>query len=224
MSYNIGQLRQNQISSYFESIVDYIYEPGTSNPISGHPTYIGSTAVYDSIIKLGTGAKFKKDKNYYLSFKTDSWKQYHFKIKLIGDGISMTVKEFKTNGSEMCELVFTPNDDNYNVIIIEKIRTDISNDQSGIVIDRKSIQLKSLVNIISRLNSRYNNLSYLKKMGLQAPSGFLFSMNGEEFYIGKSGIYEIQDINITNLSFVIRDSYPESDGKQRNYFIMDFQY
>ena len=223
MSYNIGQLRQNQISSYSEPITGYDYQVGNSSELTGYKSYIGSTAVYDSYIGI-KGSKFEKDKNYYLSFSIDSWNQYHFKVKLVGDGISMIVKEFKTSGSEICELVFTPNDDNYNMIVLEKIRTDISNDRGGIVINRKSIQLKSLINIISRLNSRYNNLSYLKKMGLQAPSGFLFSMNGEEFYMGKSGIYEIQDINITNLSFVIRDSYPESDGKQRNYLIMDFQY
>lgn len=223
MSYKIGQLRQNQISTYFEPITNFKYEVGNKENNTGHGSYIGSVMVKDSSIGMNNN-KFEKDKNYYLSFKIDSWSQYHFKVKLVGDGISMTVKEFKTNGTEICELVFTPNDDNYTAIVFEKIRQNISTDLNGIIIDKNSIQLNSLINIISRLNSRYEGLTYLKKIGLQAPSGFLFSMNGEEFYIGKSGIYEIQDINITNLSFVIRDSYLESDGKQRNYFIMDFQY
>lgn len=229
MSYKIGQLRKNQINDYFTPIGSdaYKYEVGSkseeSSEESGRKSYIGSTAVFDSFI--GINNKLIKDNNYYLSFKIGSWSNYHFKIKLMGeDGkISMTVKEFKTRGTEICELVFTPNDDNYTMIVIEKVRNDTS-DTNGVIIDSSSIKLHLLTNIITKLNARYDSLAYLKKMGLQGPPGLLFSMNGEEFHMGKSGIYEIQDINITNLSFVIKDDVAEADGKQKNYFIMDFQY
>lgn len=224
MSYKIGQLRKNQISDYFTPISSDAYEywPGQSSyPQSGLKSYIGSTAVFDSYI--GVKNKLIKNNNYYLSFKIDSWSSYHFKVKLVGDNISMTIKEFKTQGSEICELVFTPNDDNYTMIVIEKVRNG-TNDTNGIIISSSSIKLNLLTNIITKLNARYDSLTYLKKMGLQGPPGLLFSMNGEEFYMGKSGIYEIQDINITNLSFVIKDDVTEVDGKQKNYFIMDFQY
>ena len=219
MSYRIGQLRQNQISKYETLIDNLTYIRGSSSGFQGQPTQIGSSIVYDTLIGI-TGSQLIKDTNYYLTFQFKSLSQYgHFKVKLMGDNISMTVKEFKVNTYDTCEVVFTPNDD-YTSIVFELVRTD--NYQDGIVLD--NIQLKSLTNILTNLQSRYDGLTYLKKMGLQGPPGLLFSMNGEEFYIGKTGIYEIQDINITNLSFVIRDSYPESDGKQRNYFIMDFQY
>ena len=220
MSYKIGQLRKNQISKYETSIENFTYTRGSSSNFQGQPTQIGSSIVYDTVVGI-PGSYLIKDTNYYLIFQFKSLSQYgHFKVKLIGDNISMTVKEFKVNPYDTCEVVFTPNDDKYTAIVFELVRTDSY--QDGIVLD--NIQLKSLTNVITHLQSRYDNLAYLKKMGLQGPPGLLFSMNGEEFYMGKSGIYEIQDINITNLSFVIKDDVAEVDGKQKNYFIMDFQY
>ena len=61
-------------------------------------------------------------------------------------------------------------------------------------------------------------------MGLQGPPGLLFSMNGEEIRIGKSGIYEVEGININQLSFVIKNNSPIPYADNLDYFIMDFQY
>jgi hypothetical protein len=61
-------------------------------------------------------------------------------------------------------------------------------------------------------------------MGIQGPTGLLFSMNGEEIRIGKSGIYEVQDFPIENLGFVIKDTSPVPYQDGKDFFIMDFQY
>ena len=68
------------------------------------------------------------------------------------------------------------------------------------------------------------SLQYIKKMGLQGPPGFMFSMNGEEIHIGKSGMYEVEGINISNLSFVIKNISPIPYEDNLDYFIMDFLY
>ena len=147
----------------------------------------------------------------------------------------MFIKSFKTSHTEQgyteCELVFTPNDKIYNAIVFEKARANASDTNSiELVQDNENnkftkIQLKKLVNIINILKEKYSNFSHIKQLGIQGPSGFIFSMNGEEFYIGKTGIYEVSDVNISNLSFVVDEKrIQEDDRKEKGFFIMDFKY
>lgn len=232
MSYNIGQLRRNQYSNYSTEI----QLPNTCYQKDGYETAIfGSITANDTYIGLPNNQRFQKDSNYYFRFKVNG--SYHFKVKLAGESKTMTIKEFKTSYGNICELVFTPNDNIYNMIVFERVRGSDDINSSGIILDSSydystkyltNIKLELLTNIItSYLSSKYTGLVYLKKLGLQGPPGFMFSMNGEEFYIGKSGIFEVNDINITNLSFVIKNISPipfEEDGKQKDFFIMDFQY
>lgn len=233
MSYNIGQWRKNQLSTYMTDIpLSYgNYVINTYN----FPGFT-DTEYYELEIVLNKNEYFIENENYYLKFAV--WNAEQFKVKLIGDNNNnrtMFIKSFKTQYTEQgyteCELVFTPNDKIYNAIVFEKIRTSV-NDTSPIelVQDNENnkftkIQLKKLVNIINILKEKYSNFSYIKQLGIQGPSGFIFSMNGEEFYIGKTGIYEVSGINITNLSFVVDEKrIQEDDRKEKGFFIMDFKY
>lgn len=237
MSYKIGQLRKSQIQNYDTKIDLY-----ASNFEQKEYNFPGLNFTYnDYVLTLSKDlACFEKNINYYLKFTVNS-NGAKFKVKLISSRDSskaMLIKEFKFTASNVpCELVFTPNDSVYDTILFEKERNDITDISAlNLKIDEgvnestplKEVDLRKLENILSIIQTfpNYGGLTYLKRMGLQGPSGFLFSMNGDEFYIGKSGIFEVDDININNLSFVISE-LPADAGyfdKQRNTFIMDFQY
>ena len=226
MSYNIGQWRKNQLDSYMSHIPLYsttgkdVYVTNEyPSPYFEHDTYneLEITLPKDNQDNL---QYFQEDENYY--FKFTVLDPVEFKVKLIGDNNkSMFIKSFKTFGnSTKCELVFTPNDKIYNAILFEKVRTDVyDKDPVALVKDSANgeyteIQLKKLVNIMNILKNQYSNLSYLKQLGIQGPSGFMFSMNGEEFYVGKSGIYEVDGINITSLSFVVDGQKIQEDDRK----------
>ena len=240
MSYNIGQLRRNQITTYETKIPIFgkQYQKNLKNKYMGT-----SIQITNSGFKLEKGI-LKKDVSYYFSFTTSGGTSSEkiFRVKLLGDGKEMVVKEILLpRPNTVYELIFTPNDDIYDYIVMERILTsDISASalNNPILLKENShypsykdgeestyTTLKELVNIIpSYLQGQYDNLQYLKKMGLQGPPGLLFAMNGEEIRIGKSGIYEVDNLAIENLGFVIKNTSPIPYEDAKDFFIMDFQY
>ena len=126
------------------------------------------------------------------------------------------------------ETIISPNNA-YNQILWQLQRTaqdysiSNSNDSSisgrEMTINNEDIVLSRLVDVVSSyLRSAYStdNLTYLKKIGVQGPPSLLMCINGEEIRIGKSGIYQLynESIRITSINFVPNDAY----------FIMDFEY
>ena len=234
MSYNIGQLRRNQITKYDTPMPLY-----PKDYSSNHQTYITEDIyVYDVAFVLAT--PLEKDTNYYFSFIAEAQTQ-ELTVTLVGGGREMPIKTFSIKGQEsFCELVFTPNDNVYTKIVVKKKRTNFSqydyakikikgtNGYNDWLIEEDgslaTVKLKKLVNVINSDLKRIYGLQYIKKMGLQGPPGFMFSMNGEEIHIGKSGMYEVEGINISNLSFVIKNISPIPYEDNLDYFIMDFLY
>ena len=222
MSYKIGQLRKNQISSYGQDIseqVDYI-----SN----------------SYIRLPKDTFFKKDNNYYIRFyytcsNNTSNKATKFLCSL-SDGSKKkqpikyisNVQKYETvieEGKEvkkpipiMCELIFTPNDNVYNRIILEQS----TNGSPNIVSKKEEVELQEILNVIPRLNN--GDVSIVTKVGIQAPIGFMFMLNGEELHVGKSGIYEVEDVNIKNIGFAIKKNKSMPYPDKEDFFIMDYLY
>lgn len=227
---NVGQLRRNQILSYSTTI------PLTQNNI-GEYTYtaLGGIKSYESCINLTSNTCFEKGVSYYLKVKVYAYGR-QFKIKLRGNGKEMTIKNIKnSSGSATYEIIFTPNDNVYNSIAFEKTLTSFTDSalKSTIAIDKTAdkdglvnVKLEKLVNVIDNLKALFqdSSLKYITKMGLQSAPGFLFSINGEEMRVGKSGVYEIDNISINSLSFVIRNISPIPYKDAKDYFIMDFQY
>lgn len=230
MSYNIGQFRRSQLSSYEEKIPLL----KKSSPSIGVSTV--SIATSDGLSSTDTalvlGEKLEKGNSYYFSFYTkDSSSAPGAFIVYLYDAnneVFQPLKRFNVGPGVFCELVFTPNDVNYNKLVFKKViksslsdrvYIDDTNEGSWSEATYTKMELWKLVDIIPLLD-----VSYIKKLGVQGPPGLMFAMNGEEIHIGKSGLYEVDGINISTLGFVIknRSPIPYEDGK--DYFIMDYLY
>ena len=125
--------------------------------------------------------------------------------------------------------MFTPNS-TYNLIVFVLARTTedynvIENSQHGrimdITVNENNIYL--MTNIIDTLASTYG-LTELIRIGIQGPTGLMMSINGEQIKIGKTGIYELNDVNIkiTYLGFALKENVLNVDGYDN--FILDFEY
>ena len=55
------------------------------------------------------------------------------------------------------------------------------------------------------------------KVGIQAPPGTQFLLNGQKFIIGPSGIYELSDVNITELYFKPLQEYTIDEVTTQTY-------
>lgn len=125
--------------------------------------------------------------------------------------------------------MFTPNS-TYNLIVFVLARTtedyNITEDSQygrimDITVNKNNIYL--MTNIIDTLASTYG-LAELIRIGVQGPTGLMMSINGEQIKIGKTGIYELNDVNIkiTYLGFALKENVLNVDGYDN--FILDFEY
>lgn len=239
MSYKIGQLRKNQISSY-GTIMDSINEVGSIG------LQIDNT--YKTFYSINSSTPFKKDNNYYIRFQFTTSAAEGTEVKYLcsifnsGDKKKQPIKYFSgiqkyeivfENGKEVkkalpiiCELVFTPNDNIYNKVVMESVDSSpyasIDSTKDSVTKKYKNIELQELINVIPRLNG--GEVSIITKVGIQAPTGFMFMLNGEELHVGKSGIYEVEDVNIKNIGFAIKKNQSMPYPDKEDFFIMDYLY
>lgn len=230
MSYNIGQLRRNQISSYSTALSyrqDLIRNENSIIDFYDQCMYLSGANIVSSIY------------SYYLKFEVTQLPEViqEFSIKLQSDKVTVdniqNIRSFVVKqglGTTTFELIFTPNS-NYNQIVFELKRmaldfyTDNGDGTSGRIMNIKILQFDRVVNVISSyLAKNFSGMTSLKKIGIQGPPGLLFCIDGEEIRIGRSGIYELynEDIAISYMGFIIKDSLFTQDGK--DFFIMDFKY
>lgn len=230
MSYNIGQLRRNQINSYSTALSyrqDLIRNENSIIDFYDQCMYLSGVNIVSSIY------------SYYLKFEVTQLPEViqEFSIKLQSDEVTVdniqNIRSFVVKqglGTTTFELIFTPNS-NYNQIIFELKRmaldfyTDNGDGTSGRIMNIKILQFDRVINVISSyLAKNFPGMTSLKKIGIQGPPGLLFCIDGEEIRIGRSGIYELynEDITISYIGFIIKDSLFTQDGK--DFFIMDFKY
>lgn len=230
MSYNIGQLRRNQIDSYSAALS---YQQGL---IRNENSIID---FYDQCMYLSGANIVSSIYSYYLKFEVTQLPEVtqEFSIKLQSDEVTVdniqNVRSFVVKqgiDKTTFELIFTPNS-NYNQIVFELKRlaldfyTDNGDGTSGRIMNIKILQFDRVINVISSyLAKNFPGMTSLKKIGIQGPPGLLFCIDGEEIRIGRSGIYELynEDITISYIGFIIKDSLFTQDGK--DFFIMDFKY
>lgn len=156
----------------------------------------------------------------------------NFSLQLQNSNDSQTIEDYTVpagTGSTTFDIVLTPNA-TYNLIVFVLARTTedynvIENSQYGrimdITVNENNIYL--MTNIIDTLASTYG-LAELIRIGVQGPTGLMMSINGEQIKIGKTGIYELNDINIkiTYLGFALKENVLNVDGYDN--FILDFEY
>jgi hypothetical protein len=222
--YHIGQLRRNQITSYSTPINYTIDLLKNENDI---------ITFYDPCIFLTGTNTISSLYSYYLRFEvtqlTNSVQDFTIKLKnseLEVDS-TQTIRSFSVKqgvGTSVFELIFNSNT-SYNEIIFELSRLDLDFGINSRIMDIKILDFYIVNNVISNyLSTNFSDLTKLKKIGIQGPPGLLFVIDGEEFRIGRTGIYELYNENITisYIGFVIKDSSFTQDGK--DFFVMDFKY
>ena len=233
MSFQFGQFRRNQLSSFLTPLSYELTTITSQSTISSAITFVDNILILsgNNIIKP-TESDGVRTKNYYIRFKV--YKKANpqtIKIKLVNtnktsDNIqvlkSIVVEGGRESDYSSYEIVISPNN-TYNRILFELQReledyNTINADGTygricNIYIDR----LDEVYNVINYLSSLINKSSLLQ-IGVQSAPGLLMCINGEEIKVGRSGLYEI--LNGYKISFIGFIVEPD-DNK---YFILDYQY
>ena len=191
MSYQVGQFRRNQLTTYQTQIE------------TGAIIRDFATTVVDDLIVYNSAVALKKD-----SSSLEKNKIYYIRFKRI---TPVSYQEY--------EAIVMPNSEDYNTLVFERIRATAA-DSTG---QYYSVGI-SEVSLYELANAMPPGVSKIHQLGLQGPPGLLFSVNGEELRIGKSGIYELKDITVTKLGFVIKNTSPIPFADGKDYFILDYYY
>lgn len=230
MTYNIGQLRRNEITSYV-------------NPVKyTKKTIINDESIIDFqdiCLEMSGDQIVDITSSYYLKFEVSQRPEaaQDFIIKLKNNDVTIdNVQEVKTlkvaagTGKISFELIFNPNS-KYNQLIFELQRLaldfylDNGDGTSGRKMEINILEFSKIINIVdSYLKGKFSGLTKLKKIGLQGPPGLMFVLDGEEIRIGRTGVYELynDNIEISYIGFIIKDSLFTQSGK--DFFVMDFKY
>lgn len=230
MTYNIGQLRRNEITSYV-------------NPVKyTKKTIINDESIIDFqdiCLEMSDDQIVDTTSSYYLKFEVSQRPEaaQDFIIKLKNNDVTIdNVQEVKTlkvaagTGKISFELIFNPNS-KYNQLIFELQRLaldfylDNGDGTSGRKMEINILEFSKIINIVdSYLKGKFSGLTKLKKIGLQGPPGLMFVLDGEEIRIGRTGVYELynDNIEISYIGFIIKDSLFTQSGK--DFFVMDFKY
>ena len=234
MSYNFGQFRKSQFSSYLTPLEYSIENIQTKSTVSQSITFV------DKAIQLNGNNILKGQDDsgnqcsYYLRFKIFKLTTEQLvNIKIVNTNkIKDNIRTIKTvtvaAGSDTdyatFEMIISPNDNyTYNQVFVELNRelidfNTINEDGTyGRLMHIEVERLDKIYNIIDFLSPSISGNKILKQIGIQGPPGLLMSINGEEIRIGHSGLYEINHgVNTTFIGFIV-----EADEK---YFILDYQY
>lgn len=221
MSYNVGQFRRNQVTA-----TEYSTKLSIGSYISSYDSPIadGLTVKNSAVALTVDGSPLKKNAIYHIRFKMGTYNMVPFRLVLANADKTkkMTIKRINPRASEVYEAIFMPNSADYNTLVFERVRANAGDSTGSVVpISSSNIELYELKDI---MQSGMFPSDKLHQIGVQGPSGMLFSVNGEELRIGKSGIYELQGVTVSQLGFVVKKSAstPFADGY--DYFILDYYY
>lgn len=232
MACYIGQFRKPQLDNYYNN---YNFQ----NITTGGSSTFGSPYTNRSC-SIADNGFLEKGKCYYLKFTTNlaylgNEPTRYITVKLSTQSASetnaqtLTLKNNPKIGSTptVVETTFIPNR-NCQYILFQITRTSEDdrttnniNNSKGSIFDSITIntfvQLPNTIDILKTINSNlYQNINYFKKIGIQAPTGFQFNIEGQNIRIGNSGIYQV------NNGYKIKEIYFQPT--QDDYFIMDFEY
>lgn len=217
MSYSIGQFRRTDIgTSNYEKNVDKTITTGLDDK--------------DGAILLNGG--FSAGEIYRLQAtlrSTNLPSNIKIKIKLKDSNNKYQIlKIINISSSYRLDLIFIPQY-NFEKIVFEIDRVSNPNISSNARVfaehtQSNPIKITSMTNIISELG---NNITRLKRVGIQGPEGMSFIINGELLKMGKSRIFMSDEMEITSVCFIVSELENDDPFFIENnvpFFIMDYQY
>lgn len=239
MSYNFGQLRRNQISSYLTPLTYTLTTVIEPSPLSEEVKFKERVIQLDGNSQLQeldeTGTK---KRNYYLRLKFYKQStQQVITIQLYRSAIgedfhersqtlkTITIKPGDTSEYEIHDIIIPPNSIYDQVkLILNRGYIDYMGRQPdgqgvyGRVVKVEVLLFSEIDNVIDKINSAIDNKGRLIQIGVQSFPGLQMCIDGEEIRVGRSGIYEINNgVSVKFLGFIVE----EADNK---YFILDYQY
>lgn len=162
---------------------------------------------------------FNTEDSYLLSFSILS-KNYEQKIsvKLIDESwdvrdiskneqfvnyIPITIPSEVEHEKYTFSFVFKPNFKKFNEIIFQSLGDYVvtDNDKRIVDIDDVKIQRINTENVLD-----FDELKKIKEFGIQAPPGFLFTINGEGFHMGRTGMFYLAEDDFVFESIGICDN------------------
>lgn len=246
MSYEIGQFRRSSldVNKYTSDIFDSKQEvevnlAGTS--VVGLDWKCTPTTSFDTktvyYFRFGVRHRNDSDQKITISLRNDDDDDKIQELKTFTVKQDATLTSTFSKDYQTYELIFKPNS-TYSYIYFElqrqaiDFKTVTTNNYVGRRMQITINNLNTITNLINNKNAIYDEgkLTSLKKIGVQGPPGLMFTINGEEIYIGRSGVYELynNNISINYLGFVPQKGLvtQSTDGStaQTDYFIVDYTY
>lgn len=237
MSYKIGQFRRSS------NIDDYYIDGGISNTPKVIESFfqeksndLTSEVFFENAYQ---SISVNKQNYYYLNFsvkKMNSKQTFYLKLKnfvsseeILSENNEQIIAEYTVSESkiedewENFEVIIAPNKS------YEAIYWDLQRSVSNDYLAASDIQLQGAIG--RKMTVRINQFSIIKniikdidkiiKIGVQGPPALLMCINGEQIRIGKTGIFEINQDNVS-ISFV--GFVPKIKNNIIDYFIMDYEY
>lgn len=240
----LGQITKNNFIFNGEESINKTLAPTIARCKYPHGILgdIKESCIYYSIEK--ELKKFKKGETYYVKVNLkikgdiqdnpikvvlrDTEKNYEMLVRTI-----INIPDVENYYS--FDFIFTPDRDYDYLFFVYTGRDKYSElgENSFSYVEIKSPEIKILYNIITALKNlngySYKDLVNIKEIGIQGAPGLRFSINGEDFKLGKSGYFYLSDVEISQVGFHVRESLdsnhsPFPYGDQEEFFIMSFQY
>lgn len=224
-TYKIGQIRRQQfsINDFKEDLTAICKKVESENKVVQ-----ADIAFTDMGIAINNRS-YVRTETYYVRVRikrrTDSSQSFEIKLQedsgaLLEEPRVQHIKNIvvyqKVNPKEeydYFEFIFSPNSQ-YNKLVFTMSRTvtdfyTTTGSKHGRVMEFDIEDVRVVKNLLSSsvMTSYYGDVGMFRKIGIQADPGLMFSLNGEEMRIGRSGFYELYDDNIpiVSLGFVIKD-------------------
>lgn len=193
MSIKIGQYRKKENIQYISAFDNPILVSKDNNKLIFQIKDLDISQPYYFKIKIKT-----KKTNQIINFKLQEILNNDNPIQRLGQ------YKIKSENIENFETILIPNFSQYHFLICES--TQKLNE------DDIEIEIYSILNVLNNLNG----VTTLNKIGIQAKPNQLVCINGEPIRIGKSGLYELNNLNI-EINFI---GFIDIG----NNFILDYQY
>ncbi len=240
MAYNIGQFRRtSNISDYYEEVSDNFTIEYFKEKISEL-----TSNVYFENAYYEYSNKMNKQSYYYLDFsvkKMTSAQTFYLKLKNFTDEdyeentsseenneqiiAELTVPKTASTEDEWVnfEVIIAPNK-SYGQLYWDLRRTISSDYRAASDLEVEGVigrRMQIVINKFAIIKNVIQNINKVVKIGVQGPPSLLMCINGEQIRIGKTGIFEINEQNVS-ISFV--GFVPKIKNGIMEYFIMDYEY